>query len=40
MSRQEGDLIAVLIFTYDSTLFADPFWWNRSLGRIPEACSP
>ena len=35
MSRQEADLIAVLIFTNDSTPFADPFWWNRVLGRIP-----
>lgn len=39
MSRQEADLIAVLIY-YDSTPFADPFWWNRILGRIPFACSP
>ena len=31
MSRHEADLIAVLIFTYDSTPFADPFWWNRIL---------
>lgn len=39
MSRQEADLIAVLIFTYDSTrlliLSGGTAVWDESLGRVP-----
>lgn len=42
MNYQEVEFIAVLFFfTNGSTLFADPFWWNRGSGMVSRlACSP
>lgn len=42
MNYQEVEFIAVLFFfTNGSTLFADPFWWNRGSGMLSRlACSP
>lgn len=41
MSRQEADLIAVLIFTYDSTRLlihsGGTAVWDESLGRVPHS---